>query len=578
MASETNSTAKFIIAKNNGSFDAIKTHSNWRQSWFQIIPGSFVGGGYTDLLFYDRVHGEAKVYGSDGKGNITLAKHHKAWAKSWDIIVPGKFLIGPNLTSLFLYDRSKGEAKFLFPDNNGGFKTVKNHTGWRKSWDIIVPFDTGGAWTGLLLYDRTHGEGKFFSNDGKGNLTLIKHYTNWKKNWDIIVPGNFGKNILTNDLLFYRRVVGEAKFFSTDVNGKMTRLAHHTNWSPDWDILLPLGSSSSTKLLCYNRADGLGVLSSIDSYNLKPIKSHKNWNKTWALIISGHFSADTGHGLLFYRHGIQLKIRAIKCADDNGTRMAQISVDEVNEWIDAANKAYAPAGVQFDHITMVNTLKNTTINKLAPNDDEDSRQVKIDKQKSKDAADAFAKDFPGEIVIFFRYGRNDEAAGGGFSSSKADYVAMPGFSKTHTTAYYQDGSSKEIQNIKLLAHELGHYLGLDHTFVAVEYGENSDAAVISYLNSVKSKTLDALDGDRNVVRDTPPDVGKGYFLGKDWNPADSSREIHIQSKILRIDLTFNPDRHNVMSYFNCDDYYRLTKDQCRRIQEFLHGSKRKHLL
>ncbi len=136
------SIAKFINVKYDGSTTNFKTHKDWRQSWFQIVSGSFVGGGYGDLLFYDRVNGEAKVYASDGKGNITLAKHHKTWQKSWDIIVPGNFLIGPNLTDLLLYDRSKGEIKFLSSDNHGGFKKAKVHTGWRKSWDIIVPFDT----------------------------------------------------------------------------------------------------------------------------------------------------------------------------------------------------------------------------------------------------------------------------------------------------------------------------------------------------------------------------------------------------------------------------------------------------
>ena len=576
------SIAKFINVENDGSIVNFKTHQGWRQSWFLIVSGSFVGGGYKDLLFYDRVNGEAKVYRSDGKGNITLVKHHKTWQKDWDIIVPGNFLIGPNLTDLLLYNRSKGEIKFLSSNNQGVFKNEKVHTGWRKSWDIIVPFDAAGAYSGLLFYDRTNGEGKIFVCDGKGNLTLIKHYKNWKKTWDIIVPGNFGKNLLTSDLLFYSRVIGEAKFFSTDVNGKMTLLAHHTNWSPHWDILLPLNSSGSTKLLCYNRIEGLGVVASIRSYNLLPIKSHNNWSKTWSFILGGHFTPDYGHALLFYQHGIRLKIRAIQCSDDDGSRKADVSVSEVNWWIDAANNVYSRAGIQFDHIFKLHELKNTSINKLDPKEDGDSRIVSTGKQKSKDAAYAWAEEYRGEIVVFFRHGRGNGASDSGFSSKKAEYVVMPGFSITNTTAYYQDGSKKKIQNIKLLAHELGHYFGLDHThsdgLKVPKNSRNPDQVVVDYLSENKSTSVSILDGDSGVVADTPADVSKKYFLAKGWNPADYSNEVMIRNTELGIDLNFNPDRHNVMSYFNCDDYYRMTQDQCRRVQEFLHSDKRKHLL
>jgi hypothetical protein len=43
-------------------------------------------------------------------------------------------------------------------------------------------------------------------------------------------------------------------------------------------------------------------------------------------------------------------------------------------------------------------------------------------------------------------------------------------------------------------------------------------------------------------------------------------------------FTFNPDRHAVSSYFNCDDYYRVTPDQVRRIREHLMAEHRKALI
>jgi len=43
-----------------------------------------------------------------------------------------------------------------------------------------------------------------------------------------------------------------------------------------------------------------------------------------------------------------------------------------------------------------------------------------------------------------------------------DFVAMPGFTKTWIAV--DDFQGPSVQNRLLFAHELGHYLGLGHTF------------------------------------------------------------------------------------------------------------------
>ena len=95
----------------------------------------------------------------------------------------------------------------------------------------------------------------------------------------------------------------------------------------------------------------------------------------------------------------------------------------------------------------------------------------------------------------------------------------------------------------------------------------------------KYSTLnDILDGDQHVVRDTPPDVGKKYFITKGLDPCDETINVVIQSPNDGIDIAFSPDRHNVMSYDRCNDIYQISQDQIRRIREVLLENNRKHLI
>ena len=88
-------------------------------------------------------------------------------------------------------------------DGAGNLSLLQSYSGWRKTWQSIVPGNfSGNRYTDLLFYDATTGEAEIYTNDGSGNLSLLQSYSGWRKTWQSIVPGKLSGNRYT-DLLFY---------------------------------------------------------------------------------------------------------------------------------------------------------------------------------------------------------------------------------------------------------------------------------------------------------------------------------------------------------------------------------------
>jgi hypothetical protein len=252
--------------------------------------------------FYRTDYGNIQSVSDYGK--LQLLKQHTGWRNSWSIIIPGHF--GKNVpTALFFYDRAAGEGEFYSTDDHYNIQLLKQYTGFRKSWDIIVlgNFGRSGYFRDLLFYDRAAGEGEFYTTDGYGNLQLLKKYTGWRKSWSIIVPTEQHGN--STDLLFYDRAAGEGEFYSTDGYGNIQLLKQHTGWRNSWSMIVP-GRFSSGKyrdLLFYDRAAGEGEFYTTDGYgNIQLLKQHTGWRNSWSMIVKVEFADSSGGNtaLLFY--------------------------------------------------------------------------------------------------------------------------------------------------------------------------------------------------------------------------------------------------------------------------------------
>jgi hypothetical protein len=226
---------------------------------------------------------------------------------------------------------------------------------------------------------------------------------------------------------------------------------------------------------------------------------------------------------------LPIPIHAIQAADSDGQFAASITPAEVKQWVDKTNQVYAAAGVQFyfnpEDPASFSTTNNDLINRMMGDGDPGWNAEEA-------AANAAAANYPGQMLVIFRYGMQIDpnthqrtAAGGGFSSKDYNFVVMPGFTDSQETSHY-------------LAHETGHYLGLNHTFPA-EFPTLADAQFYFKQHGYDPSAFDA-DG----LSDTPPD------------PLVQSNEHITPPTTLTLkdgnnnDVVFQLPTTNLMSYYN----------------------------
>ena len=231
---------------------------------------------------------------------------------------------------------------------------------------------------------------------------------------------------------------------------------------------------------------------------------------------------------------IEVSLLAFRVADDDGGRAARVTSADIARSVAFANDVYRAAGVRFrfDPSELV-PLHNRVINDLEGDQQPDWRAAKH-------AADEVAEHFPDRLVVFFRHGRGPHATGAGFAGADYNFVVMPGWS---------DDLHCGHDHISALSHELGHHLGLQHTFARV-FDVPSQAA--DFLAACGGDAR-AFDGDG--LDDTAPDPGV--------RTTECQAIDVLELGAARVPLA----RRNIMSYY--DQPESLSREQIERLRWFL---------
>jgi hypothetical protein len=285
-----------------------------------------------------------------------------------------------------------------------------------------------------------------------------------------------------------------------------------------------------------------------------------------------------------------LRIVAILTANDDGSQAATPSTAAIAQSVKIANQIYNPHGVNFlfDPATDIYRFNDDLLNrdckrrdhKIYTNKDVDpANGPEFDGNVYNDRRNEVARRFPGRIAVFFTAGsrykwENEE---GRWVYGPRTYSWSNGSDEFVTMASWAVGNDT-------LAHELGHYLHLHHTFAHTP--ESIEAAVelirnhVDVHNQPKDTVLNALfEGDG--VADTPPDPGPTIFKNQ-CDPAETSVSIPVKFADGSEQVyTLSPDRENIMNYWDktCrGGVPRITSGQANKVLSALQGGNRGHLI
>ena len=236
---------------------------------------------------------------------------------------------------------------------------------------------------------------------------------------------------------------------------------------------------------------------------------------------------------------LTVHIQAIQVMDDDGKRLTPITVEQIRQWIDRANRVWSVASIRllFDPTVDFTTLKSTLMNNMTlptdPNWLEASR-----------FGGEIVKRYPGKIVVFFRYTNfPDSNNKGGYGVLDYNFFLMPAFNTWIC--------SQQNQNINMFAHELGHLLGLPHTHSRVSKSRDEAVAYLKEHNNDPQ----VFDGDG--FTDTPPDP---YIEPEMTCKTDTTIALN--------QIDFILPRSNLMSYYyNGNNPGTMTPQQIERARQ-----------
>jgi len=349
---------------------------------------------------------------------------------------------------------------------------------------------------------------------------------------------------------------------------------------------------------------------------------------------------------------LYLPMQAVILSDNDGSNASGIlSVDQLERWVMQANETYraseAKLFLDFNKEKDIAHLKDSCLNRL--NHDRNPH------------ASAVAAQYPGKMVVFFRAyvpkkgsacTGNSGLTGNGYTaynpyaplgspgclkrggkSCSASYVVMPsvfcnsgvgidfadsknpgpsvpskGKDASGCPIFVQPGTNLIfIQNFNQLAHEVGHYFGLPHTFPGPSDALAKPGDLQNWYDGTPrsgiTRSIKVFDGDSPAgpldnggytgwtftVTDTSPDAGAQIFVSNGVNMCNtpSNKTIRDGSDATvtfngasftmmgkdqnqkPLSITFTPEKGNVMSYFLCKNPMTFSPSQVKTMRNNL---------
>lgn len=283
-----------------------------------------------------------------------------------------------------------------------------------------------------------------------------------------------------------------------------------------------------------------------------------------------------------------VRVHAILTANDDGSQAATASPADIQAGIAEARAILAAAGLEltFDPESDVTRINSTVLNydcTAIPGADLSNHSIEPqDCDINSNERDRIALGFPGKLVLYFssgdRFTWSDTANMWVYGPHNFDWSNH----FNHFVAMMQwDTSGQRI------AHEMGHYLHLDHSFGYQPSSlKEASELIVNYVQSNGlpiSAGANAFDGDG--IADTPPDPGPALFIAAGLDPcnaADSQVQIPVNfPNSISATYTLAPDRENIMNYWDktCrGSPPHLSNGQVALIRDAVENGNRSHLI